>query len=40
VGTKAKSRQNGSSSRHTYIVDICAVIASLFFDFLGRGSAI
>ncbi|MFT5109244.1 MAG: hypothetical protein ACI9UA_004891, partial [Pseudoalteromonas tetraodonis] len=30
----------GSSSRHTYILDVCVVIASLFFDFSGRGSAI
>ncbi|MFT5109778.1 MAG: hypothetical protein ACI9UA_005429, partial [Pseudoalteromonas tetraodonis] len=40
VGTKANGRQNGSSSRHTCILDICVGIASFFFDFLGRGSAI
>ncbi|MFT5408181.1 MAG: hypothetical protein ACI9NC_000889, partial [Verrucomicrobiales bacterium] len=40
VGTETSGRQNGSSSRHTCILDICLVIASLFFGFSGRGSAI
>ncbi|MFT5411989.1 MAG: hypothetical protein ACI9NC_004726 [Verrucomicrobiales bacterium] len=38
VGTKTNGRQNGSSSRHTYILDICLVIASLFLGLIGVGA--
>ncbi|MFT5411892.1 MAG: hypothetical protein ACI9NC_004629 [Verrucomicrobiales bacterium] len=38
VGTKANGRQNGSSSRHTYILDVCVVIASFFLGLIGFGA--